>query len=342
MRWRRASAAAAAATTAVTAAAWAQMKPADVLTARESTRQRRVLAEATLSPAAAAASQQMLTRGQLDSICSRVESTGICVVEDVLSAEARTYLDRAAAAVWQTRGQLVYGRVLSDLMDAPEREPIERLCAGLLPFVEAFFGSEGDQSNSGVNSATGSQAEQAEGRRQRWYLSQLQFVDAMPGCSSQFWHCDNTARGLTILLPLVPTTAANGPTELFPASHRIWQRGGASANDANAGSPAATAAAIGDLLSGARSTPLEVAPVRATVGAGAAIIYDSRTLHRGRTNLTQGRRPALVLRYDLHSTPPPGMGVAATSMLRFAGELAERLSSHGATGGTVAEIEDRA
>ncbi len=319
-------------------------RPSDLPGATATSRHQRVLGEATLPPpptngratkpararagAADGPRARRLDRNQVDGICSRIESIGICVVEDVLSAETRKHLDRVAAGMWQTHGQLVYGRVHSDLMDAPERQAIEQLCEGLVPLVEEFFSPTGNgkhTSRSGQNDT------------RQWYLSQLQFVDAMPGCASQFWHCDNTARGLTVLIPLVATTAANGPTELFPSSHRIWQ-GGASDSDGcsgqgqpeshEVGSPIAAAAAMKFFLGLIWTAPLQdIAPVRAMVRPGAAIIYDSRTLHRGRTNLTSARRPALVLRFDLLSTPPPGMGVVATSMVRMVGHVAERLCS---------------
>eukprot|EP01043_Picozoa_sp_COSAG02_P015163 COSAG02_NODE_639_length_19078_cov_9.380262_15_plen_362_part_00 len=323
-------------------------KPSDLPSRKASSRQRRVLAETTLPrPAANLSSSKpdrakvgaagggaracLLDRSQLDGVRSRIDSIGICVVEDVLSAETQKHLDRVAAGVWQTRGKLVYGRVHSDLMDAPERQAVEQLCEGLIPLVEEFF-------SSGENGRHTSRSEQNESKGTRcWYLSQLQFVDAMPGCASQFWHCDNTARGLTFLIPLVPTTAENGPTELFPSSHRIWQSSASDANDGGGeeppgsdelGSPAATGAAMKSFLNLISTAQLQdVAPVRAMVGPGAAIIYDSRTLHRGRTNLTSARRPALVLRYDMLSTPPPGMGAVATSMVRVVGDIAERVCS---------------
>eukprot|EP01044_Picomonas_judraskeda_P012754 COSAG03_NODE_1858_length_3423_cov_7.658544_5_plen_92_part_00 len=91
-------------------------------------------------------------------------------------------------------------------MDAPERPAIEQLCAGLTPLVEGFFrptnterdrerppesdrdrdrdrGRDRGRQRASMN-AEESRPEGQAGPR-LWYLSQLQFVDAMPGCASQ-------------------------------------------------------------------------------------------------------------------------------------------------------------
>ena len=319
---------------------WVATAPPDALPHRAGVRQRCVIAQATLTPHAAAADARtatagaagtaaasgsgsaerpalLLTGSQVEEACALVDSGGICVVEKVLSADAIRWLDSAAAVQWTAgRGQPLYGRVHADLMAAPEKEHAEKLCAELLPLVESFFSDD----SATARSRPRADETNPNGVR-RWYLSQLQFVDAMPGCTSQFWHVDNTKRGLTILLPLVETTEGNGPTELFPASHLIWKGSAVDGPAASAGS------ALGGMLSGMMSaaSPQDRGPVRATVGAGAAIIYDSRTMHRGRANVTGQRRPALVLRYDLLATPPPGIGVAGTTAVRVAGQLAERI-----------------
>ena len=95
---------------------------------------------------------------------------------------------------------------------------------------------------------------------------------------------------------------------------------------------------MASIVTGAAATPAEWLPLRASVDAGAAIVYDSRTLHRGRANLAAQRRPALVLRYDRLGTPPPGVGIGSTALLRIGGLAAERLSTsmagEGATEGS--------
>ena len=317
----RGGAKAAAAVGVIGTGAWVATAPSDALPHRAGVRQRRVIARATLHSAGAAAGadakagenaavsgsgsadrRAVLTGSQIEQACALVDSGGICVVEEVLGADAIRWLGSAAARQWTAgRGQPLYGRVHADLMAATEKEQAEQLCAQLLPFVESFFSDDAAAASSPGADPSGAVVD-LSGRR--WYLSQLQFVDAMPGCSSQFWHVDNTKRGLTILIPLVQTTADNGPTELFPASHRIWD--GSTAGGAAASPGSALGAMLSRMISA--PSPQDCGPVRATVGPGAAIIYDSRTMHRGRANVTGQRRPALVLRYDLLSTSPPGIG----------------------------------
>lgn len=44
-------------------------------------------------------------------------------------------------------------------------------------------------------------------------------MTALPGSTNQTWHADNTSRGLSIIIPLVDFTAANGGTQLLVGSH---------------------------------------------------------------------------------------------------------------------------
>ena len=86
-------------------------------------------------------------------------------------------------------------------------------------------------------------------------------------------------RGLTIIVPLVDFTAANGATQVLVGSHskdyaRVAQQG----------------------------AQVVQAPV------GAIVAYDSRAFHRGLGNLTEEPRPALIFCYDRTESPPPGRG----------------------------------
>ena len=47
------------------------------------------------------------------------------------------------------------------------------------------------------------------------YRSELQVMTALPGSTAQTWHSDNRSRGLTIIVPLVDFTAANGATQVL-------------------------------------------------------------------------------------------------------------------------------
>ena len=111
------------------------------------------------------------------------------------------------------------------------------------------------------------------------YRSELQVMTALPGSAAQTWHSDNSSRGLTILVPLVDFTAANGATQVLVGSHskdyaRVAQQG----------------------------AQVVQAPV------GAIVAYDSRAFHRGLGNLTDEPRPALIFCYDRTVSPPPGRG----------------------------------
>jgi hypothetical protein len=133
-------------------------------------------------------------------------------------------------------------------------------------------------------------------------------MTAVPNGDGQKWHSDNRARGLTIIVPLVDFTAANGATQVLVGSHNsTWNlvaQQGAQVVEASTGSLAA---------------------------------YDSRTYHRGLGNRTkEGRvgrcdsnphrswiqastpcltspvwspQPALIFCYDRKETPPPGCGM---------------------------------
>ena len=318
--------ASAAALLAAAAFSWVGTSPNE-LPAQAAERQRRFVAGVTVRAAAVSANgAARIGEGEEKKICRLLDASGICVVEGFLPASALRYLGLLAESVWVTRGNVVYGRVHSNLMDAPEREATENLVLGLLPLVDRFFATGAVARERFRWEGSDGSAQQQQQQQRGWYLSQLQLVDALPGCTSQFWHVDNTARGLTIIIPLVPTTATNGPTELFPLSHCAWLPHptatlGIGHSEATV---ATTSVAIRNIASGFILAPVEWMPIRATVGAGAAIIYDSRTLHRGRANSSNGRRPALVLRYDLLATPPPGIGPVATSAVRIAGQVVER------------------
>lgn len=139
---------------------------------------------------------------------------------------------------------------------------LERVEQRIWPLVEGFFREEGVHDMRAI------------------YRSELQILNAVPGSVSQTWHSDNRSRGLSIIVPLVPFSAANGGTQVLVGSHAYdW-------------------ALIA--REGARV-------VHAPVGAVAA--YDSRTYHRGLGNETEEGRPALIFCYDRISSPPPGCGV---------------------------------
>lgn len=136
------------------------------------------------------------------------------------------------------------------------------------------------------------------------HRSDSQLLFSLPQSKDQFFHQDNRRQGLTVLIPLVNVTLDNGPTQLLPKSHRLT---------AGVGEP------VNYMDCSIISSMLEVeGSMRGCVPAGAAVIYDSRTLHRGLANTDVSHsRPVLVFRYDYEDTPPPGHTVTSTIGFRL-------------------------
>jgi len=136
----------------------------------------------------------------------------------------------------------------------------------------------------------------------------VQLLVSLPGSKDQFFHQDNRRQGLTILIPLVNVIVENGPTQLLPRSHNLT---------AGAGEE------VTSMDCSIMSTMVQVqSSIRACIPAGSAVVYDSRTLHRGlaNTDLSQSR-PALVFRYDYGNTLPPGHTVMSTILFRVLGNI---------------------
>lgn len=205
--------------------------------------------------------------------------------------------------------------------------PLIRQHMGLAPAASKGSGGGGEYSGGGVC---------GDGLR----LTQLQFVESWHPSAAQVWHCDNVRRGVTVLIPLVGTTPSNGPTELLLGSHAFFPQP-ASLTGASRDSGfvpwdwSCVAAAAGSVVS-----------VRALLAAGDALIYDSRTLHRGTghdqpntadaslapaaggpvavagvvkkeaSGAAATTRPVLILRFDAEATPPPGVRLVGTMLVR--------------------------
>jgi len=125
--------------------------------------------------------------------------------------------------------------------------------------------------------------------------SDLQLLFSLPNSGDQIFHQDNSQPGLTVLVPLVDMTLENGPTQLLPRSHLN--------------------VSLGDRLKDSS------AALPACVPAGTALIYDSRTIHRGLANPSKVSRPVLVYRYDYPATPPPGHTPLSTLLYSGLGAL---------------------
>lgn len=162
--------------------------------------------------------------------------------------------------------------------DATDMKVLTRVERQLWPLVEAFF-REDEEGMDGL------------------YRSELQLMTAVPGSANQMWHKDNRTRGLSILVPLVDFTAANGATQLLLGSHtEAWP------------------------LAARQGAQVVHAP------AGSIVAYDSRTIHRGLGNETAEGRPALIFCYDRTRNPPPGCGTMGSVATSYQGRLLDVLS----------------
>jgi len=140
------------------------------------------------------------------------------------------------------------------------------------------------------------------------HRSDIQLLFSLPQSKDQFFHQDNRRQGLTVLIPLVNVSLDNGPTQLLPKSHRLTAGAGEQVTSMDCSILSSMVEVEGSL--------------RGCVPAGSALIYDSRTLHRGLANTDISHsRPVLVFRYDYVDTPPPGHTVTSTIAFRLLGNI---------------------
>ena len=99
-------------------------------------------------------------------------------------------------------------------------------------------------------------------------IDHVGFVLSEPGAPAQMWHpdCESRIGLVNAFVPLVPLTAANGPTALALCSHR---------------------------------PPLPCCPrvVRPLLAAGEVLLFDWRTWHRGCSNSSLADRPVAYVTY---------------------------------------------
>jgi hypothetical protein len=227
-------------------------------------------------------------------------------------------------------------------LPASERAWLAAVAAPLAPLIRQHMGlaPAADRTGRGGGGGESSGGVCGDGLR----LTQLQFVESWHPSAAQVWHCDNVRRGVTVLIPLVDTTPRNGPTELLLGSHAFFPQ------------PASLTGVRGDSgfvpwdWSCVAAAACSVVSVRALLAAGDALVYDSRTLHRGTghccshqphaseppaadgptvaavVGVSTGEapsgsnsaptRPVLILRFDADATPPPGVRLVGTMLVR--------------------------
>mmetsp|Transcript_25143 Transcript_25143/g.49067 ORF Transcript_25143/g.49067 Transcript_25143/m.49067 type:complete len:300 (-) Transcript_25143:166-1065(-) len=149
------------------------------------------------------------------------------------------------------------------------------------------------------------------------YRSQLQLLMSEPGSATQLFHQDNKRKGITMIIPLVDVTLDMGPTHLLPGTHLLTQA--RHDGDATFGNK------LAQIIRGL-GTLCGQGGIRGELKAGTAIVYDSRTLHRGLKNRSANGRPVLVYRYDLREYPPPQAGILHTTWMRVVGYVLSGVS----------------
>mmetsp|Transcript_79442 Transcript_79442/g.199645 ORF Transcript_79442/g.199645 Transcript_79442/m.199645 type:complete len:484 (-) Transcript_79442:80-1531(-) len=143
----------------------------------------------------------------------------------------------------------------------------------------------------------------------RPYVSEVQLLVTDPCAVDQFWHVDNTAPGLTLFVPLTEVPEDLGPTLFLPGTHHLLA------------GPPGLGSRIGALVA---SFFASEGVVVGSMGAGDALLYDSRIVHRGAANRKYDRtRVALVFRYDFER--PPGVGVLGTQLVSWTGNVLSQM-----------------
>lgn len=168
-------------------------------------------------------------------------------------------------------------------------ETVREVQAGAMPLIWEHLSSVPRSSSS-----TGSP-----------YVSEIQLVVTEPGAMEQFWHVDNIAPGLTLVVPLTPVPEDMGPNLFMTGSHQFF------AQESNV---------LQRLQSCASSLLRSNGAAVATMEAGDALLYDSRVVHRGNLNRRYDRSGvSLIFRYDIDR--PPGYGPVGTILISYAGSV---------------------
>jgi len=231
---------------------------------------------------------------------SLLEKEGVCVLHKAISSkglEGCKQMESFSAAV-EAKDKIVALKAAKFWQSTPGRfhlqsfsnedsEFLTELEESWMPLVTSYLPTTEDTSS---------------------HRSDLQLLVSLPQSKDQFFHQDNRRQGLTVLIPLVNVTLENGPTQLLPRSHHLTAGAGEQVTSMDC-----------SIL----SSMVEVeGSMRACIPAGSAVVYDSRTLHRGLANADPVEsRPVLVFRYDYDDTPPPGHTVTSTILFRALGNI---------------------
>jgi len=109
-----------------------------------------------------------------------------------------------------------------------------------------------------------------------YYICNLSLLVATPGCPTQSWHADGGHTSLTkhepchvfnVFIPLVDVPLSMGPTELRPGTHYHTRN-------------------LASMMLVAKARKTLRSPVTPELQMGDALLFDYRTLHRGRANMS--------------------------------------------------------
>jgi ectoine hydroxylase-related dioxygenase (phytanoyl-CoA dioxygenase family) len=175
------------------------------------------------------------------------------------------------------------------------------------PSVSSSSSSSSSCNGSGGGGGDWSGGGMAEPTNNGWRLLGRSVVMSLPGAAEQQWHVDGAhvdvathrpCHVLNVFFPLVDITPENGPTEVRPGSHYLSRD-------------------LAKMMLLAKLRKTLRAPLSPLVPAGSALVFDYRTLHRGRANTTASEsRPVLVLTFakswfrDLYNFPKRSMMAA--------------------------------
>lgn len=176
----------------------------------------------------------------------------------------------------------VIGRRHLLLRDTIFEEDIKPLLTYLTPMVNAFFEKQVAKQQIPDNSVP--------------YVSEMQLVTSDPLASELFWHKDNTAVGLTAVIPLTMCPGNLSPMRFLGYSHKSWKFG-----------------------SSIRGGPLSV-----SLRPEDVLFYDCRVLKNCSPNASYSRTLLyLIVRYDVKA--PPGQSSVDTQLIVWMGKLLNTL-----------------
>mmetsp|Transcript_90621 Transcript_90621/g.189513 ORF Transcript_90621/g.189513 Transcript_90621/m.189513 type:complete len:495 (+) Transcript_90621:57-1541(+) len=238
------------------------------------------------------------TESQHEFACPRHVASG-----DLLAASKNVELPPEPSI--GRRHLLIRGTELSE-------EFVQPLLAPLMPLLYRYFNELRPQGFPACLNRFDEPGSSSASCPPRPFVAVSQILITNPGSVHQIWHRDNRHPGLTILLPLTDIDDEVGPTQLIPGTHRL----------VTSGRGASLLATFSSFFSAGGAV------AAAPAGAGDALLYDSRLLHRGMANSSYTRcRAVVAVRVDFDDTPPPGSTTLQLQVAKAEGRLLHLLGT---------------